>query len=184
MSKATKKAMIDSIRNRIGDNKNFLVADTSKMDAITANKWRITLREKDIEVFSVKNTLARVALHEVGVTALDPYLEGPSTLIWGGTDVVALSKEITKWARDMEEKLQVKGAAIEGSSLDTKGVTALSKSPGRAELLSILAGQILSPGANLAGALLGPGGLLASQIKTLTEEKTDGEVKPEETPAG
>ncbi len=39
------------------------------------------------------------------------------------------------------------------------------------EQISLLVGQILSPGANLVGALLGPGGKLASQIKQKGEEE-------------
>ncbi len=43
--------------------------------------------------------------------------------------------------------------------------------PSREEQISLLVGQILSPGANLVGALLGPGGKLASQIKQKGEEE-------------
>jgi large subunit ribosomal protein L10 len=50
-------------------------------------------------------------------------------------------------------------------------VLAASKWPTREEQISILVGQILSPGANLAGALLGPGGKLASQIETKGKEE-------------
>ena len=48
---------------------------------------------------------------------------------------------------------------------------AVSKWPSRQEQLSILVGQILSPGAKLSGQLLGAGGKLASQIK----KKSEGE---------
>jgi hypothetical protein len=37
--------------------------------------------------------------------------------------------------------------------------------------LSILVGQVLSPGANLSGQLLGPTGSLASQIKQCGTEE-------------
>ena len=50
-------------------------------------------------------------------------------------------------------------------------VDALSKSPGREELLSQLAGMLLSPGAQLAAALLGPGAMLASQFEKMSEEE-------------
>ncbi|MBV08109.1 MAG: 50S ribosomal protein L10, partial [Rubinisphaera sp.] len=101
--------------------------------------------------------------------ALGEVLKGPSTLVWGGEDIVALSKEITKWAKKIEP-LQVKGASVEGQPLDTKGVEKLSKSPGRAELISQIAGLILSPGSQLAGALLGPGGKLAGCVKAVEEK--------------
>ena len=48
---------------------------------------------------------------------------------------------------------------------------AVSKWPSRQEQLSILFGQILSPGAKLSSQLLGAGAKLASQIK----KKSEGE---------
>ena len=46
----------------------------------------------------------------------------------------------------------------------------VSKWPSRQEQLSLLLGQIFSPGAVLAGQLIGMGGALASQIKQRVEE--------------
>ncbi len=80
----------------------------------------------------------------------------------------SLSREITKWAKDAEE-LEIKGGTVEGQSLDADGVDRLSKSPGRPELLSKIAGLLLAPAGNIAGALLGPGGLVAGANKSKAE---------------
>ena len=171
MSKTVKKMLIGVIRERIGDVRDLLVVDSSKLDALTANRFRLALREKQISLLTVKNTLARRALNDSGVTALDPVLDGPSTIIWGGEDIVALSKEIARWAKELEP-LQIKGGAVEGTTLDAAGIDRLSKSPSREELIGQIAGLILSPGAQLAGALLGPGGYLAGQIKELADKES------------
>lgn len=168
MSKFVKNMLIDEITERVGQNRDMLVVDCSKLDAITANKWRLALQEKQITVLTVRNTLARRALNNAGVNSLDPILEGPSTLIWGSEDVVALSKEIARWAKELEP-LQIKGGTVEGTTLTADDVNTLSKSPSREELIGQIVGQILSPGANLAAALLGPGSTLASQLKTITD---------------
>ena len=89
--------------------------------------------------------------------------------VWGGEDVVALSKEIAKWAEELEE-IEIRGGTVEGQTLDANGVAALAKSPGREELLSIIAGQLLGPGSKLASQLIGPGGALVGQIKSKSEE--------------
>lgn len=174
MSKFVKNMLIDEITDRVGDARDMLVVDCSKLDAIAANKWRLALQEKDITALTVRNTLARQALNKVGVNSLDPILTGPSTLIWGSEDVVALSKEITKWCKELEP-LEIKGGTVEGETLDAAGVDQLSKSPSREELIGMIAGQILAPGANLAAALLGPGATLASQLKSMSDEEGDGE---------
>jgi large subunit ribosomal protein L10 len=54
---------------------------------------------------------------------------------------------------------------MEGQPLSADQVQAVSKWPSRQEQLSILSGQILSPGAKLSSQLLGAGAKLASQIK-------------------
>lgn len=169
MSRQVKDMLIEDLQQRIGDAKEMVVVDCSKLDAISANKWRLGLQEKNITAYTVKNSIARNALSRAGVTGLDEILAGPSTLIWGGEDVVELSKEISRWARELG-KLEIKGATVEGDSLDPSGVEALSKSPGRAELIATLAGLFLSPGAQLAGAMQGPGGQLAGCLESISEE--------------
>lgn len=170
MSKFVKNLIVTDLENRVGDNRDFLVIDSSRLDANTTNRFRLELRRKNIHALTVRNSLARRALHNLGMEALDPVLEGPSTLVWGGEDIVALSKEITRWAKELKE-LEIKGGAVEGTTLDAAAVDQLSKSPGRLELIGQIAGLILSPGARLAGALLGPARTLAGQIKAVEEKE-------------
>ena len=172
MSKAVKGMMIDTIIARLGSNSDMLVLDTSKMNALADNKLRAKARKKGITLLQVKNSLVRRALGEAGAASLKKSLAGPSTLVWGGEDVVALSKEITQWAKEIKT-LTIKGGTVGGVTLDPQGVDSLSKSPGRAELLSIIAGQILSPAGRVAGALLGVGGTICGQVKSIADKEPE-----------
>jgi large subunit ribosomal protein L10 len=126
------------------------------------------LRKKNIRLVGVKNAVARRALNQIGLSGVSKALSGPSTLAFGGEDIVALSKELTEWASKIKE-MEIKGGGLGETALTAPDVETLSKSPGRKELLSQLVGLILSPGARLNGALLGAGGKLAGQVKTLSE---------------
>ena len=172
MSKRVKEMVIAEIRNRIGEPSDMLVIDSSRLDAISTNRFRLAIREKNFSAVTVKNSLAKKALNEAGVTALDSILQGPSTLVWGGEDIVALSKEISKWAKELDG-LEIKGGTTEGAPLSAEEVDTLSKSPSREELIGQIVGLALSPGAQLAAALLGPGGKIAGQIKTLADKEED-----------
>ena len=174
MSKFVKQMMIDEIREHVGDCRELLVVDASKVEAFTANKWRLDMQAKNIRVLGVKNAVARKALADSGVTTLDHALAGPSTLVWGSEDVVALAKEIVRCAKDVKN-LQIKGGTLDGSALGAADVESLSKSPGRIELLGQLVTLILSPGARLGGALLGAGGRLAGQVVAVSEKAEAGE---------
>ncbi len=58
MSKAVKGVMIREIRARVGDHQDLLVVNTSRLDALTDNRLRLSLREKGIGLLQVKNSLA------------------------------------------------------------------------------------------------------------------------------
>lgn len=180
MSKLVKRMVIDDIRGRLGDTRDLLVVNVAKLDGVTANRMRLQLEQRGVTLYTVKNTLAAKALEELGVKGLDQCLAGPSTLVWGGEDIVQLSKEIAKWSKDLE-KFEIKGGSVDGQAVDARGVESLARSPSRAELIAQLVGLILSPGARLAGALLGPGGRLAGAIKTMADK--EGEPAAEEAAA-
>ncbi len=170
MGREVKDMVISEIQSRIGDVRDFIVVDTSKVDAITANRWRLALRKERISALTVKNSVACNALKRKGVDGLAKVLTGPSTLVWGADDVVALSRSMTKWAKEIKN-FEIKGGTVEGESLDAAAVAALSKSSGRLETIGELAGLMLAPGRQLAGCLQGPGGQLTGQLKTLSEKE-------------
>lgn len=170
MSRQVKDMLIAEIQAQLGDHRDLLVVDCSKLDAVSANKWRIGMGESSINALTVKNSIAKNALDRLGVSGLDDVLAGPSTLIWGGEDVVALSREITKWAGQFAD-LEIKGATVEGQGLDAADVVALSKSAGRVELIGQIAGAMMGPGRQLAGAMQSPGGMLAGCLKKISGEE-------------
>lgn len=183
MSKRIKTMVMSEVTKRIGDNRDFLVLDASKVNAVKVNQLRLRGAKLGIKILAVKNTLALKALSELGVTSLGQAMNGPSALVWGMSDLVALSKEITKWSKEKDLKdLKIKGGSLDGTALDTKGVEELSKSAGRPELLGRILTLIRSPGGQLAAALQGPGGIVAGQIKAIAE-KTPEEAAPAEASA-
>lgn len=170
MSKIVKKMMIDDLRDRLDGRRDFLVVDISGMDAVETNQMRLELANKGITFLGVKNRLLQVVLREDGCDSLQNTLAGPSTIVWGGEDIVGLSREIAQWAKKIDQ-FEIKGGAVDGQEVDSAGVTDISKGPSRLELIGQISGLLLSPGAKLAGALLGPGGTVAGQIKKISEDE-------------
>jgi len=172
MSKYLKDLITNELRDRLEGVSDALVVDVVGMEANSNVELRKILREKDIHLLVVKNSLAQRATEG---TTLAPAFEGASgtmAVVWGGEDVVTLAKEVTKLAEDQKFKpFAPKGGAMEGAPLTAEDVKAVSKWPSRQEQLSILLGQILSPGATLSAQLLSPGAKLASQIEQKSEEE-------------
>jgi large subunit ribosomal protein L10 len=174
MSKVVKQLMISDLQAQLGDCREVLVVDVSKLDGVTTNKWRLGLQKKQIRVLGIKNALAAKALADIGLPGVRDVLKGPSALVWGGEDIVALAKEISEAVRQLQ-KLEIKGGAVGETSLSAEQVDSLSKSPGRRELLAQIAGLIRSPGGMLAGAIQGPGGKLAGCVKAIGDKEEGGE---------
>lgn len=171
MSKVVKEMILQEIENRLDGDRDLLVIDSSRLDAIADNQFRIALRGKGIHVLTVKNSLVRKVLGDDD-GEMKHVFSGSSTIVWGGEDVVALSREVVKHVKELEP-LELKGGAVEGQSLDVAAVEKLSKSPGRLELISIISGQLLGPGAQLSGQMLGPGGNLAGCVKTIADKEEE-----------
>jgi len=171
MGRHVKDMVISDIQSRIGDAKDFIVVDCSKMDAISANRWRLGLHKVQIKALTVKNSIAANALKKKGIEGLDTILAGPSTLLWGAGDIVELSKAAARFAKEIP-KFEIKGGSVEGQTLNAAAVDSLSKSAGRVETIGQIAGLMLAPGRQLAGCLQSSGGQLAGQLKTLSEKET------------
>lgn len=171
MSKYVKDLITDELKSRFDGVTDAVLVDVVGMEANSNVELRKQLRQKNMHLLVVKNSLARRATDG---TALAPAFEGSEgtlALIWGGEDVVSLAKEVTRLAGDAKYKpFAPKGGVMDGAKMTADDVKAVSKWPSREEQLSILLGQILSPGATLSAQLLSPGAKLASQVKKKSEE--------------
>ena len=166
MSKYVKNLISEDLAKQLAGETDCLLVDVIGLDANNTMTLRRELRSKNIQISVVKNSLARRATEG---TPLEPAFEsvaGPVAVVWGSEDIVSLAKEVVRLTKEEAyEGFSAKGGVMDQAPLTEKQVHEVSKWPGRAEQLSILLGQILSPGANLAGQFVGPGGGLASQIE-------------------
>jgi large subunit ribosomal protein L10 len=166
MSKYVKELITCDLRKRLDGVSDLLLVDVIGLENNQNVILRRHLREKDICLLVVKNSLARRATEGTVLAPVFEGIEGTCAVVWGGEDLVSLAKEIAKLADDDAfEPFSPKGGVMDGKALSAEEVRAVSKWPSRTEQLSLLVGQILNPGATLSAQLLGPGRQLASQIK-------------------
>ncbi|MCA9100547.1 MAG: 50S ribosomal protein L10 [Pirellulales bacterium] len=177
MSKYVKNLLRDEFSRRLDGVGEALLVDISRLDANTNNRLRHRLREKDISLMVIRNSLARRATEGTSLAAAFAELSGPTAMVWGGTDIVALAKEITAIIKEKEyQNFEARGGVLDGEPLTSDDVTKISKWPSREEQLGILLAQINSPGAKLSAQLTSVGAMLASQVKKIADkEGGDGE---------
>lgn len=172
MSKYVKQLVTRDIANRLAGVADAVLVCTTGMDANTTNELRGELEQKEIQLLVIKNSLGRRATEGSSLAPAFEGVGGQTAVCWGASDFVALAKEIVRLDKDSGKfgKFKATGGVMDGERLDHEKLVAVSKWPSREEQISILVGQILSPGANISGALLGPGAALASQVKQKGED--------------
>ncbi|MCG3181078.1 MAG: 50S ribosomal protein L10 [Phycisphaerae bacterium] len=163
MSKQVKQLICDELVQKFRDVDACMVVDLTPLDGLTANALRGEMAKANIRMMMVKNSLAKRALADLPLAPVGGLLDGACALAWGGDSIVDIAKLLVDKAKTLP--LTIKGAVLEGQALDAAAATGLSKLPNRAELMSMVSGQVLSPGAKLAAAVLGPGAAIASIIK-------------------
>jgi ribosomal protein L10 len=172
MSKYVKNLIADDVKTKLSGVNDALLVNVIGIPANDTYVLRKELRQKNIHLLVVKNSLAKRATEGTPLSNAFTGIEGTSAIVWGGEDFVSLAKEITEL--DKSEKFKAfatRGGVMDGDQLTPERVKQIAKWPNRAQQLSILVGQILSPGANLVSQLTSAGGALASQIK----QKSEGE---------
>jgi len=177
MSKYVKNLITDHLRQHLQGVHDALLVNVIGLSATANHRLRSELQNKGINLLVVKNSLAARATAGTPLSPMFEGLAGTAAVCFGGEDIVSLAKEIARLTRDQQfAPFAARGGVIDGARLSEQQVAEVSKWPTRLELLSILLGQVLSPGANLVSQLISMGGALASQI----EQRGKGEPEASE----
>lgn len=174
MSKRIKSLITAELQNKFKGADSIVVVDYTGIDSKTTGGIRSDLRKKKVKMTVVRNAMAAKALESAGLKGAGTLLTGTNAVVYGGESIVDVVKELVEQAKKVE-KLKIKGSVVDGTVLDSKATTALSKLPNKKELQGMIVGQILGPGRKLAGQIKGPAGKLAGQIKTVEDKAKEKE---------
>ena len=134
-----KKAVIDSLHEKLAKSAIVISTDYKGMDVATVTRLRAELTKAGVEFQVAKNTLLRRASLETDAALIADSFKGPTAIAISSDDPVAPAKILIKFVEECD-KLEIKAAVMEGKTLDIEGIKALSSLPSREVLLS----QVLS----------------------------------------
>ena len=130
---------------------------------------RAKLTEKGTAYRVVRNAFARIAMKESGLPDASPWLEGPTALAFLGKDPSPAAKVMLEFTRSAP--LQIKGGVISGKLFSAKDVEALSRLPGRNDLIASLMGTMNAPLRNMMYAMNGVASKLVRTLAAVAEQK-------------
>lgn len=143
MNREDKAKVIESLAGKLRGGSAVLV-DYQGMNVAQSTDLRRRSRESGVDFVVAKNTLTRMAAEEAGIEGLTEYLVGPTALAFS-EDPVAGAKLMAEFA-DSIEAFELKAGLLEGERvLGEADVVALSKLPGREQILAQVVGGIAAP---------------------------------------
>ena len=147
-----KSLLVSEVTTKFRESSCSIVADYRGLNSTQVTNLRKALRDAGIEFQVIKNTLARRATADAQLTDLDAYLTGPTAIAFSKSDVVAPAKILSEFARK-NDKLNLKGAIVEGKVVGPEQIKALAELPSREGMLSMLLSVLQAPVRNFALAV-------------------------------
>jgi large subunit ribosomal protein L10 len=158
MVQAYKLDIVKDLKERLQDAKAIVLVDYKGINIEEVNQLRSRFRSEKVDYLVQKNTLVKIALHDLGITGLDNYLVGPTALAICKIDEIAPARVVVKFLKDvMEEKEfpKFKAGFISGNVMDSQQMSTLAKLPSREELLAKVLGCAQAPISGFLGVTQG-----------------------------
>jgi large subunit ribosomal protein L10 len=187
MARPEKVAVVEEIRAKLAGSDAAVLAEYRGLKVGELAELRGALRPADTEFKIFKNTLARRAAEEAGLTDLVPMLLGPTAIAFVKGDAVIAAKALRDFAKT-HDALILKGGLLGDRTLVPGDITALADVPPREVLLARLAGGFQAPLTKAAGLFQAFTRNMAYGLKALVDQRVEAgevlEVPAEPEPEG
>ena len=171
MARADRQAAVAEIVESFNDATGAVLTEYRGLTVKQLQELRRSLGE-NANYAVVKNTLAKIAANEVGITGFDDLLTGPTAIAFIQGDVVEAAKGLRDFAK-ANPTLVIKGGVLDGDILDASAIAKLADLESREVLLGKLAGAMLaslSQAVYLLNAPLAQAARLAGALEAKAQE--------------
>jgi large subunit ribosomal protein L10 len=170
MPTVEKERILQDTTERITGVHGFFLADFSGMTVEKLSLLRKKCREQKVQFRVIKNTLLKRAFNAQGITALDPYLAGPTGLVFSPVSEMSPAKILADFAKE-HERPRIKAAVVDGKLFDEASIKKLAALPSREVLLSEVLSTFIAPMTQFLAAIDATLRLPATMAEVLEREK-------------
>jgi large subunit ribosomal protein L10 len=171
-TKAQKQKDLESLTEQFQQAQAAMLVGFQKMTVPKDQELRNQLREAGITYEVVKNTLARKAAQGTALEPAQEHFKGVTAVALSGSDPVALSKAIAKFAKANPEIFTFKAGIVEGRVVALQDVEAIASLPSKEELISKVLFLINCQAQRLVTVISAVPRNLAIVIKQIGEQKS------------
>ena len=145
-----KKYIAEELKERYANNSLMIVTSYHGLTSENMNDLRTSVFNNNGRIDVVKNRLLkRILPDDIEKNPLDELLKGPSAIAATDSDIVALAKIISEFAKETKT-LKIRGGILELSKvLNAEDITALASLPSKEILLARLLAAIKGPVTNI-----------------------------------
>ena len=165
-----KVAVVEEVTAKLNAADAVIITEYRGLSVGQLADLRRQLRPAGGEYKVYKNTLARFAAQNAGVSDLASLLTGPSGITFIQGDAAGVAKSLRDASR-INPLLVIKGGVMGGRVISAKDVEALAELPSRDVLLAKFAGALQAPLVKTAGLLQALPRNFAYGLKALIEQK-------------
>jgi len=166
---AHKVAAVESLRQQLADTGSFILTDYRGLTVGEKQALTRQVVEAGAKYTVVKNRLFKLALGD-RADEFAAALTGPTAILFFEGDPVTPTKALYSFMKE-REKVVVKAGLIDGDYYAPEAIEALSKLPGREELLGQVVAAIGSPLSGLVYTLQGVFSSLVWTLKAVADER-------------
>lgn len=170
VSREDKQVQVQELVEKLGSAKGAVLTDYKGISVAKITELRKQLRQADVEFKVVKNTLAKRATAELGISGMDAYFEGPTAIAFSLTDPVAPAKTVSEFIKT-QKMLEIKAGLVEGKVISSEGVQALADLPPREVLIAQVVGTMAAPLSGFLNVLQGPVRKLGYALEAIRKQK-------------
>lgn len=168
MKRNEKEQLVTELTDKIKGASAVYYTDFTGLNVKRMTELRRRLRRAGVEYVVIKNTLALRAVNESGLAG--QRLRGPTGIVVG-KDAVAAARVLSDFAKENDQKPEVKGGLLDGRSIQAAQVQQLASLPSREQLLAELGAGLMSPMAAFAGAMNGLLYMFAGALDALKTQR-------------
>ncbi|MGL4650473.1 MAG: 50S ribosomal protein L10 [Caldilineaceae bacterium] len=172
ISRKEKGVLIEAYRELVRGSGAIVFTNYRGTSVKQINSLRAKLKDSGSKYVVTKNTLLGIALEQEGRVSPDSLLAGPNGVVFVGEDIAKSVSALKDWIREAKV-VEITGAILENSVLDSSGAEKLSDLPTREQVLAKILGTVNAPAQSLVSIINAPGASLVRVINAYVEKQKE-----------